>query len=179
MDPTKESHQVLHAFCLNPNVRFESQMPGETILLILRAHPITQLPWLLNSFFLSILLVVLNFILPIVFTPQQIIFFDIFSAALIFSYIWYNFLLWYFNVGIVTDQRIVDINFVTILYKEVTIARLSKVEEVTSQSAGYIGSLFDYGDVFVQTAGEEINIKFHCTPHPARVVEIINGLTPK
>jgi hypothetical protein len=178
MDTTAERHEVMHAFDLNPsNVHFESQLPGETVILILRAHPVTQIPWIINSFFLTILIVALNLILPIILGPGQILFFDFFGAALIFAYIWYNFLIWFFNVGIVSNLRIIDIDFHSILYKEVTAAKLDKIEEVTSKSAGYIGSLFDFGNVFVQTASSEVDIEFGRIPHPSQVVEIINNLT--
>ena len=178
MDTTTEKHDFFHSFCLNPDVRFESQHINERVLLLLRAHPVTQISWVINAFFLIILVIVLNFVIGIVFTPVQIIFFNIMSAAFIFSYVLYNFLLWYFNVGIITNEQIVDIDFHGVLYKEVTGTKLEKVEEVTSKSLGYFGSLFDYGTVYVETAGADVNIEFERIPHPGRVVGIINDILP-
>lgn len=179
MDPTAEKHEVMNSFIFHPkNVHFESQQANEEVILILRAHPVTQIGWLINSLFVTILIIVLNFVLPIILTPGQILFFNFFAGAALFAYMWYNFLLWFFNVGIITNQRIVDIDFRSILYKEVTAAKDDKVEEVTSRSAGYLGSLFDYGNVYVETASNEINIEFERVPHPAMVVQIINELVP-
>ncbi|MEO6508793.1 MAG: PH domain-containing protein [Patescibacteria group bacterium] len=179
MDNTTEKREAFNSFVLNPqNVHFESQQADEAVILILRAHPATQIPWLINSFFMTILIVVLNFILPLVLTPSQILFVNIFGVAGLFAYMWYNFLLWFFNVGIITNERIVDIDFKSILFKEVTATKVEKVEEVTSKSGGYVGSLFNYGTVYVETASNEINIEFERVPHPAQVVEIINNLVP-
>jgi membrane protein YdbS with pleckstrin-like domain len=177
MGPT-ESHEVLHSFCINPGVRFDTQGPNERVILILRAHPITQIPWIFNTIFFIILLILGNIFAPLIFNGPQIFFLNIFILAFIFAYVWFNFLSWFFNVGIITNERILDVDFINVLYKEVTATRLSKVEDVTAKSGGYIRSLFNYGNVFVQTAGEEVNIEFLNVPFPSRVVEIINELTP-
>jgi hypothetical protein len=179
MDNTTSRGSVMGAFINNPaNVRFDSQLAGETVILILRAHPITQIGWIINSFFIVILVIVLNFVLPIILTPGQILFFNFFGIAAAFAYIWYNFLLWFFNVGIITNMRVIDIDFKSILYKEVTAARIDRIEEVTTHGAGYFGSLFDYGNLYVQTASSEVDIEFERIPHPSLAVEIINNLEP-
>ena len=79
----------------------------------------------------------------------------------------------------VTDERIIDIDFHSVLYKEVTIAMLKKIEDVTSKAGGFFSSLFDYGNVFVQTAGTEANIEFMNVPKPSQVAKIINQLLSK
>lgn len=176
MNPTASSHHVLHAYNINPNARFETQSSTERVILLLRAHPFTQIPWVVNTGFLVLLLIVSDFFLPLVLSGPQIVFINVFSIVFILSYAWINFLHWFFNVGLVTNERIVDIDFSQIIYKEVTATKLEKVEDVTSKSAGYFGSLFNYGDVFVQTAGTEVNIEFIEIPRPGDVVGIINEL---
>ena len=75
-----------------------------------------------------------------------------------------------------TNKRILDVDFYSILYREVSETRLTKVEDITSKTGGYFGSLFNYGNVFVQTAGSEVNIEFLNVPDPANAVKIINDL---
>lgn len=173
---TNKDHQLLHAYCVYPDVRFETQAPAEEVILVLRAHPITQIAWVINTFILFILLFVLNFILPSFFNFRQILFINIFGIVIILSYAWFNFLNWFFNLGIITNQRVVDIDFHSIIYKEVTATRLDRIEDITSKTGGYFESFFDFGNVFVQTAGTLPNIEFLNVPHPSRVVEVINGL---
>lgn len=178
LDHLAQSHP-LAAFLVKPrDVRFEAQEKNEEILLLLRRHPITNLPWIL--FFLALLLV------PPIFLPL-LISLEIIpplpaSLRLIITLFWYlgsfgfflvNFLLWYFNVNLVTNKRIIDIDFLYLLYKETTATRLTQVEDVTYKMGGIIRTIFDFGDVFVHTAGPEQNIEFLGVPNPAEVVKTI------
>ncbi len=173
---TAQSHQYLHSYCLHPNIRFETQAPDEEVILVLRAHPITQLPWIFNSIVLFLILIILNAFLPLVLSLNQIVFTNILSIVFIASYFFYNVLVWYFNVGIITNKRIVDIDFSDIIYKEITEARLSRVEDITSKGGGFLETFFNFGDVFIQTAGTEQNIEFMNIPNPADTVRIIDDL---
>lgn len=174
-----QSHQLLHSYCLNPNVRLETQGVNEQVLLVMRAHPITQLHWIFNTIILFILLIVLNILLFSFLTARQILFTNIFGIVILLSYVWFNFLSWFFNVGVITNLRIIDIDFISVIYKEVTEARLDKVEDITSKSGGYFQSFFDYGNVFIQTAGTEINIEFENISKPSEVVRVISDLVGK
>lgn len=167
------------SFIIHPKVRFDAQEDDEDVLLLLRAHPLTQLPVIINSIILTIVLLFLGFFINPICTFAEIVFLYLFGFALIFSYTWFNFLKWFFNVGLVTSKRILDIDFTGIVSKETTEARISKVEDVTSKSVGYLGSLFNYGNVFVQTAGTEANIEFLQIPKPSETVKIINELLSK
>ena len=109
----------------------------------------------------------------------QMLFLNVFAIVFILSYIWFNFLNWYFNVGIITNKRVVDIDFFNILYKEITVAQLDKVQDVTIKSGGFIEAFFDYGTIFIQTAGTEANVEFSDTPMPSQVVNLINKLLAK
>lgn len=90
-----------------------------------------------------------------------------------------NFLLWYFDLSIVTNERIVDIDFPNILRKEVSATTLARVEDVTMRRGGFIRVLFNYGDIFIQTAGTELEFEFLSVPNPEQVVRIINELMGK
>jgi len=174
-----QSHYLLHSYCLHPNIHFETQGKNEKVILVLRAHPFTQLFWVFNTLVLVILLIVSNFLLPSFLNIRQLIFINVFGLIFALSYVWFNFLSWFFNVGIITTERVIDIDFSSVIYKEVTAAKLDRIEDITSKAGGYFESFFDYGDVFVQTAGTEANIEFLNVPKPSQVVETINGLLEK
>jgi membrane protein YdbS with pleckstrin-like domain len=176
MGKNNTNHQILHSFCLNPNIHFDGQDADEYPILVLRAHPVSQLPWLFNSFFLILFVLFLNFFLPKYLNSYQVIFVNFFGLSLIFSYLYFNFMNWFFNVGIITNKRVLDIDFYGLIYKETTIAMLSKVEDITAKVGGFFSSFFDYGNVFVQTAGTEANIEFMNIPKPQEVTKIINQL---
>lgn len=166
-----------HSLNLKPAVRFDVQRENEEVLLLIREHPITLVPWILNTFGLVLILIIINLLIPPLFTLQQVLFFNIFSSAVIFAYAWLNFLRWYFQVGIITNERILDVNFKSILYKEVNITNVSNIEEITSRSGGYIGSLFNYGNIYIKTAGANEDIEFENSPNPTAIIKLINRLS--
>lgn len=176
MDELATSHKLFHSFCIRPATRFDTQADNEEVILVLRAHPVTLLPLFINAFLLIFLLSFLNLFFPSFLKPTQILFTDLFFSAVIFAYVWHGFINWYFNVGIVSNQRVVDVDFSLILYKEVTYTLLSHIEDVTSKSGGFFESFFDYGNLFIQTAGTEVNTEFINIPHPSAAAKIIDGV---
>jgi len=84
-----------------------------------------------------------------------------------------GFLYWYFNVTLITAQKIIDIDFEPVLYKGVDLAPLSKIEETDSKTAGIFGTFFNFGNVAVQTAGATVAIEMRNVPRPAHVADII------
>ena len=176
MPQEKKSHRFMHSYLLHPDIHFATQFPGENIILVLRAHPITQIPWVFNAVIAIFVIFFINFFLPQFLSVKEIIFFNLFFVSLIFSYLFLNFFIWFFNVGIVTDKRIIDVDISSIIYKEVSEAWLSKVEDTTAKSGGFFSAFFNYGNVFIQTAGTEINIEFVNAPDPNEVVKTINNL---
>jgi len=172
-------HQLFHSFCIAPKDRFDGQNNNEEIILKLRAHPITQVFWILNSFFLLLILIVMDIFLVSILNFSQIVFVNVLCLSWISFYLLSNFSHWYYNVGIITNQRIIDIDFFQLLHKEVTAVMLNKVEDVTSKSSGFLSSFFDFGNVFIQTAGTEANVEFMNVPRPAQVAKAINDLINK
>ena len=105
--------------------------------------------------------------------------------AIVGSVFWYlvtfgfaivNFLRWYFNIYVVTNERIVDIDFIHLLYKEFSEAQLTNVQDISYKRAGIFASLFNFGNVFVQTAGTFPNFEFLAVPRPSQVITIISEL---
>lgn len=179
MDELKTSHKLFHSFCVRPATRFDTQGRDEEVLLVLRSHPITLLSYFINGFILFVILVFTNFFLPSFLSVGQILFINLFSITFIVNYLWLAILNWYFNVGIITNRGIVDIDFNVVLYKETTYTLISHIEDVTAKSGGFFESLFNYGNLFIQTAGTEVNTEFLNIPHPSAAAKIINGLIQK
>jgi len=176
METHRQRHRYIHSFSEYPDVSFSTQRVNEKIILVLRSHPITQVGWVINGIIMFTLLFLTDVVLPNFFAINQIIFFNLIMIAFIISYIWFNFLHWFFNVGIVTNERVLDLDYSSVTYKESTEAKLNKIEDITAKQVGYLGSFFNYGDVFVQTAGTEANIEFMSVPEPSTIVKIIDGL---
>jgi hypothetical protein len=68
---------------------------------------------------------------------------------------------------------------VQLLYKKFSEARLSKIEDVTYTSSGFMATFFNYGNVTIQTAAETEQFEFTAIPNPAEVVKVLGSLMKK
>jgi len=181
----KEKTSNLHfysSYSHNPKgVTFEDQESGENILLLLRRHFLTNLPWLLSGVILMFLPVIFPFILsvfPFPMPSSNIVILILLTYYLIISgFILLNFTLWYFQTGIITNNRVIDIDINGILYREITETNNEEIQDVSYTQIGFIRSLFKYGDVAVQTAGSKQNVKYDKIPNPGQVSRIIGDLS--
>jgi uncharacterized membrane protein YdbT with pleckstrin-like domain len=179
MDIHKTSHNYFHTFCVRPEFHFQTQSDNETVILVVRSHPISQIWWIINAIFLSIALLTANYFAGSFLNPLQLLFTYFFSLMMVCAYSWLNIIIWFFNVGIITNERIVDIDFHGVIYKEITETRLDKIQDITEKAGGFAESFFDFGHLFLQTAGNKQNIEFDNVPHPASVTKLIHQLTEK
>lgn len=175
----------LTVFAVNPDgIRFETQEAEETVVLFLRQHlivffvPIVILVLLiLGPTLLIPLIPALN--LPVSLPSSYILIGTLFWYLATFGFALVSFLRWFFNIYIVTNERVVDIDFKYLLYKEFSEARIEKIQDLTYRSGGIIAAFFNYGDVLVETAGEVPNIEFDKVPRPEKVVQTISELMGK
>lgn len=174
----------LTSFAVSPEgISFESQDKEEKVVLFLRQHLVVMLGpaalvvflTLAPIFFFPLLFrfLVLPFVVPV----NYIVVGTAFWYVVTFGFALMSFLRWFFNIYIVTDKRIVDIDFVHLLYKEFSEARLDKIQDINYKSSGIFSVFFNYGDAYVQTAGGDMpNIEFLSVPMPAKVVDTISEL---
>jgi len=188
LPPVDSNHiHMFSTFLTNPlGISFVEQGPDEKILLFLRRHFITNVSWIFITFvlflvpvfffiFRSELEVLGAFNLPVRFT----IIFTIFYYLIVLTYAFINFITWFYNVFIVTQKRIIDIDYSNIVIHNVAFTKLSHVQDVNYTQVGFIHSLFNYGNVFVQTAGNEPNFEALSVPQPRRAAHIIADLIGK
>lgn len=178
---------MIYSFWENPvGIIFEDLEEDEKLLLLLRRHFNTNLHWV----FVSLLL----FLVPLFFIPFRnslsvfsflnlpirfIVISLAFYYLLVFTYLFVNFITWYFNVSLITSKRVIDVNFSDLVYKNVSATKLSLLQDASYIQVGVLRSLFDYGDVLLQTAGTLDNFSFPAVPKPEKVVRIIEELIGK
>jgi membrane protein YdbS with pleckstrin-like domain len=181
------SHNFWDSFVLNPHkLCFDAQHESEEVILLGRRHPITNIKWLL--------LVFVGLIVPVFW--HSFPFFEVLSEVVFekITILWYlsiiyfvimNFLLWFYNVYIVTDERLIDVDFTGLLNKTVNVAELYKLEDVNYSQNGLLDSIFNMGDVIVQTASEQKTpdasgdlsaFTFENISSPDKVVQVISKL---
>lgn len=149
----------------------------ENVILIVRTHWIMYVP--------HILFALLAFTLPFLFKlviPELsdnislFIAFFLLSGMVFLTVLIFALIKWYFNVNIITDQRVIDLDFTSVLSHTSSEARLERIEDVTHKQIGLIGSVFDIGTVYIQTAGAKSEIEFDNIPRPREVQDILYDL---
>lgn len=172
------SHNPLSAFCLYPDhATFVNEDPEEHVILILRKHLFTNLSWMILSFIMVLAPLFLTALSPLGLLPGN------FQLVLILA--WYlivsafaleKFLSWFFHVNIITDERIIEVDFLHLFYREITDANLDQIQDVTVEIGGALRTLFHYGDVVVQTAATVPQITFEAVPNPDKVARVLREL---
>lgn len=168
---------MLNSFIEKPkNLSFESQESGEILYFLLRRHPITNIGWIISAI-LMLFLPVFFIIVVEALGLNTFIIVDAGTQA-IFLVLWYlltmfftfeSFLNWYFNVYIITNKRLIDVDFKGLWYKRISETALSQIEDATYATSKFLHVLFDYGDIFVQTSAEKNEFEFHSVPKPGIV----------
>lgn len=174
----KPSRNHWRAYLPKPvKIHFDTQASEEHVILLLRQHPVTLLRAGLLIFFalLAPLFIDLTFFSD--FLPARYIFAMKLSWYLLtFSYALSTFLTWFFSVFIISDERIIDVDFISMLFKDVSSAKIDAIQDISSKTSGFLASILDYGTVHIQTAGEERELQFENVPHPAKVAALLNEL---
>jgi uncharacterized membrane protein YdbT with pleckstrin-like domain len=172
------THNPLSAFCYEPHgIRFETQDERERIVLLLRQHPIVNVPWILMAILLAVAPSFLSAFPLLDFLPVNFQFVSIlFWYLIVLAFVVESALSWFFNVYIVTDERIVDVDFVNLIYREISEANIDDIQEVNSIMGGVPATVFNYGNVRIQTSSANPTFEFDRVPNPTRVTEVINRL---
>ena len=167
-----------HSFMSFPKeLNFHGKEKGEQVVLIIRSHWIVTVPYL----FLAILIFVLPFVLaslmPTFFSSIALLISLIITSLLVSLGIMVStFVKWFYTVHIITDQRVVDLDFTSIMSHSMAEAQLEKIEDVTHKQLGVVGSIFDVGSVYIQTAGAQNEIEFSNVPRPREIHDILFDL---
>lgn len=179
----EHSHNPLAMFAPQPvGVSFEDQEQGEKIILLLRAHIVTLIPAVIQIIFLALVptflpavLLLLRLDLFSALSAGQIFWLTVSWYLFVFGFSLYKFIFWYFNVYLLTNERIVDFDFRGILHKETAYANLNQIQDVSPKIIGFFGTFFHFGNVFIQTAAAKNEFEFHHVERPDDVARAILG----
>lgn len=178
-----QSMHLFASFFEKPsNVTFQTQEKDEDVLLFLRKHFITNVPWIMTTLLLLVLPAFLSFLISIgnvslSFIPTRFMFvFGLFYYLVIFSYVFASFITWFYNVFIVTQKRVIDIDYSHLVYHNIAVTKIGLIEDVNYTQSGFIRSLFNYGDLFLATASEVLNFEALAIPKPRDAVRIIGEI---
>lgn len=162
---------------------FAGQKPGEEILLVAHRHWFNILIQFFFIFALLAMLVGSYAYLPLLFPflgneLGDVLFAFVENSFLLLIWIIF-FIIWidyYFDVWIITNERIVNIDQKGLFSREVSELELGNIQDVTTDVAGIIPTFFNYGDLYIQTAAETERFIFQNVPDPYAIKDLIMNL---
>ena len=160
-------------------ISFYGRDKDEEIVLMVRRHWIAYVPdflIVLLVLLLPLLLLLLSSSFPILGTPILYTGMFVLSIGIASTLLLTTFLKWYYTIHIVTDQRIVVVKMNNAFFHSYSEAQLEKIEDITHQHVGFIGTFFDVGNLDIDTAGHEIDFRLKVLPRPRELQDLINDL---
>lgn len=143
---------------------FDGQRDGEELLFVFRRHIIAMR----KGFYMLLIPFVISAIPPLIWQTNMVLFLlpvvGLVIGLILFSY---HFIMWYFTVYIVTDQRIRQITQHGFFGKDVVELRLSKIQNISYNVPGFSGEVFGFGTVVIQTFVGDLII--NKVEHPDRI----------
>ena len=87
---------------------------------------------------------------------------------------WQFWTLYYMDVWIVTNKRLIDIDYIAFFDRNIAILRLERIQDLTIKVDSVFGNLLGFGTLVVQTAGSDKEFKVEQISHPDKLRDIIS-----
>lgn len=161
---------------------FPGQRPNEHVVIILRRHWILWARYIFQLLVSNIIPVVIALILyyaadwhPVAEGPIFVGLVFLLSTYYLGAWLLYfhSFVDYRLDMWILTDQRIVNIEQQGLFDRIISELSIVKVQDVTSEVHGHAQTFLDFGNVYVQTAGEQQRFIFQHVPHPEEIARLV------
>ena len=162
---------------------FPNQKPNEHVLMFLRRHWISVVKIVIINLSMAAM--------PLVFyvgvagysdfleTEAYFALFVLLVSAFylfIILFAFANFVDYYLDVWIVTNQRVINIEQKGLFSREVSEKELGMMQDITSDVEGFWATVLNYGNVHIQTAAETERFVFKQVPYADEVARRISNL---
>ena len=128
---------------------FDGQREGEEVQFVFRRHFLTAK----SGVIFLILMIMIGVGLTLLW-PNNMMIFETFLALILVGVLGflYSYMLWYFSIYIVTNQRIRQISQRGLFKKSVVDLGLDKIQSISYGVSGFRAGLMGYGTIVIQTA---------------------------
>ena len=134
----------------------------ENIILEVRRHPIYIIFRIVALLSVDILILLSLYFLgygaeKIVFFGDPLMLFIFISGLVVLMAVISFFVFWtkyYFDYWVVTNKRIIDIEQIDFFHQNIAEITLDKVQDITVDVSGFLATMFGFGDISIQSAGE-------------------------
>lgn len=147
-----------------PQLSFDGQRDDEKLLFIFRRHMISMR----KGFYLLLVPLIITSVPPLIWSNNlELFLLPIVGLTIGLGIFMYHFILWYFTIYIVTDQRIRQVTQRGFFGKDVIDLRLSKVQSISYNIPGFSGDVFHFGTIVIHTLVGDLVI--HHVEHPVKI----------
>lgn len=87
---------------------------------------------------------------------------------------WQFWTTYYLDIWVITNRRIIDIDYLRLFDRNIAMVRLERVQDVATHVQGIIGTLLRYGSVVVQTAGSDREFVIDQIANPEALRDVIS-----
>ncbi len=87
---------------------------------------------------------------------------------------WQFWTTYYMDIWVITNRRIIDIDYLRLFDRNIAMVRFERVQDVTTHVKGIVGTLLRYGSVVVQTAGTDKEFVIDQIANPEALRDVIN-----
>ena len=151
---------------------FDGQREGENVKFVFRRHFLTAK----KGFFFMVIMTVLG-ALPMFIWHDNVNMFWFFVGMVVLGALGflYSYILWYFSIYIVTDQRIRQISQKGFFKKTVVDLGLDRIQSISYGVPGIIAGIFGYGTILIQTGVGDLVISQ--VSKPAKIYDKLQNVT--
>ncbi len=166
-------HPPVSNFAPPKNSFYPGQPQEETTQRVVFKHVISILPFMFAIFILSIVGIIgvyylgineaeINKVVPVAYLNLAGFILMLVLVFLFIGVLW----IWRRNKIVITDEHIVDIDRVGLFNRVVSTLRLEEIQDISASVKGPMQTVFQYGSIVIQTAGERANFLFDYVPNP-------------
>ncbi len=154
------------------NLQFDGQREGEEVKFVFRRHFLTAK----KGFLFMVFMITVGVVPMLIWKNNNSMFwFFIGMSILGFLGFMYGYMLWYFSIYIVTDQRIRQISQKGFFKKTVVDLGLDKIQSISYGVPGIIAGIFGYGTILIQTGVGDLVISQ--VARPSRIYDKLQDVS--
>ncbi len=142
------------------NIVFQGQWENEEVKMIVRKHWMAYIPTIGLMLAMFLFLFFFFFVFKYFFEASKEVM-DIYyliSGIICLCILTFGLTSWidfYFDIVIVTDQRLISIQQKALFARGVDALGLMRVQNISAEARGFFQTVFNYGTAYVETAGEQ------------------------
>lgn len=147
----------------NEELDFEGQREGEEVLFIFRRHPIAMR----KGFYMLLIPFVISSVPFLIWQTLELLILPVIGLVIGLCLFFYHYVMWYFTVYIVTNERLRQVSQHGFFGKDVVELSLSKIQNISYNIPGFSGEFLGYGTIVIQTFVGDLVI--HKVEHPDKI----------